>query len=100
MLSYIKAGRIGFGWGAISLRRRFVATVQCCGRPVRYYLLADGSGNERWMYGILVEGVGDREVIHGITASRLRIQTLLERLVRGRVTPVSVRDVVEDWLLT
>ena len=52
------------------------------------------------MYGILVEGVGDREVIHGITASRLRIQTLLERLVRGRVTPVSVRDVVEDWLLT
>lgn len=81
------------------MRRRFIATVQCCGRPVRYYLLVDAVRDGRWMYGILVEGDGDREAIPGITPSRLRAQMLLKRLIRGRVTPVTARDVVEDWLL-
>ena len=28
------------------------------------------------------------------------IVTMAERLIRGCVTPVTARDVVEDWLLT
>lgn len=67
---------------------------------MRYYLLVDVGKNGSRMYGILIEGGGSREMIPGITPSRLRIQSLLERLARGRVTPVTVRDVVEDWLLT
>lgn len=82
------------------MRRRLIATAQCRGRPVRYYLLADGVRDGKRMYGILVERGGDQELIPEIAPSRWRVQALLERLARGRVTPVTVRDAVEDWLLT
>lgn len=51
------------------------------------------------MYGILVEGGGDREMISTVMASRWRVQALLALLMQGHVTPTTARDVVEDWLL-
>lgn len=52
------------------------------------------------MYGILVESGGEREVLRSVTSSRRRAEALLALLVRGRVTPTTARDVVEDWLLS
>ncbi|WP_455581418.1 DUF6514 family protein [Dysosmobacter sp.] len=50
-------------------------------------------------YGILVESGQEREAIRGITLSQRRVETLLCTLIRGGVTAVTARDVVEDWLL-
>ncbi|MUU12746.1 MAG: hypothetical protein EP146_15835 [Oscillibacter sp.] len=46
-----------------------------------------------------VESGGERTEIPGITASQSGILSLLSKLMRGSVTPVAARDVVEDWLL-
>ena len=50
-------------------------------------------------YGVLVEYLTQRTEVPGITVFRRRAEALLELLRRGRVTPVTVRDVMEDWLL-
>lgn len=52
------------------------------------------------MYGVLVEGGGDRALIPSVAPSRRRVQALLAVMMQGRVTPITARDVVEDWLLT
>lgn len=99
MLLRYKGQRYTPGWGAICLRRRLVGIARCREMPVHYYLLVNGESGGRRMYGILVKCGGDREVIPEITPSRRRVQSLLGLLIQGRVTPVTVRDVVEDWLL-
>ena len=38
------------------------------------------------------------ETVADITSSQRQIQSLLDALARGGVTPAAVRDVVEDWL--
>lgn len=81
------------------MRRHFVGAARCGGLPVHYYLLAHGRKDGRRMYGILVEGGGDREMISTVMASRWRVQALLALLMQGHVTPTTARDVVEDWLL-
>ena len=37
--------------------------------------------------------------VPNLSPSRARVQELAEALVRGGVTPVTLRDVVDDWLL-
>ena len=34
-----------------------------------------------------------------LSPSRQKVQDLAEALIRGTVTPVGLRDVVDDWLL-
>lgn len=80
------------------MRRDLVGAARCGRRPVRYYLLADRRNGGRRMYGVLVESGGDRAVLRSVTPSRRRVEALLALLVRGRVTPATARDVVEDWL--
>ena len=71
-----------------------------CGKPtVRYSLVADDLENAGENYGVLVESGGERLLLRGITVSQRRIQALLGLLMAGNVTAVTVRDVVEDWLL-
>jgi len=64
--------------------------------PVRYYLLTER--RELCAYGICVEYQEEMVEISHITPSRQRIMALLRLLMNGCVTPVAVRDVVEDWL--
>lgn len=66
---------------------------------MHYYLLVNRVRGGGRMYGIRVESGGEVESIRAITPSRYRVQGLLNRLMRGRVTPTAARDVVEDWLL-
>ena len=59
-----------------------------------YYRLEDGRG-----YGICIrDGSGGVAMAPGVTTRRRKIDALLRRMVRGAVSPASMRDVVEDWL--
>ena len=82
------------------MHRMLVGTAQCRKLPVRYYLLAEELHNETETYGVGVEYNGTLAEIHGITISQRRITALLYALIMGTVTPIALRDVVEDWLLT
>lgn len=67
-----------------------------------YYLLAETLGTEEGCetYGVKIAGSGgDGDAVRDITVSQGRILCLLSALVKFQVTPVSLRDVVEDWLL-
>ena len=50
-------------------------------------------------YGVKVVGAdGEEASVTNLTVSAGRIDQLMELLVRNGVTPVTLRDVVEDWL--
>ena len=63
---------------------------------LRYYML--WSMQSRNGYGICVTCGGDAAFIPGIASSEAEIRRLLEAMIQGRVTPVTARDIVEDWL--
>lgn len=81
------------------MQREFIGTVKCRDFEVRYYLLAEFSELGR-LYGVGMERDGEGVDLPAITPSRMRAQALLKDLMWGQVTPVSLRDVVEDWLLS
>ena len=81
------------------MRACFVGRRPCRGVPVDYFLLVEERDALWEHYGVCVESGGERTEIPGITASQTGILLLLSRLMRGSVTPVAARDVVEDWLL-
>ena len=82
------------------MRRIFMGTALCQDLPVRYYLLAEAHEDETEIYGIGVEYAGETAEIPNITPFQHRIQKLAETLMQGCVTPATLRDVTEDWLLT
>ena len=51
-------------------------------------------------YGAAItdRSTGERAAVANITVSLPRIDALMELLVRNRVSPVHLRDVVDDWL--
>ena len=73
--------------------------VRICDECVRLCMsiLDDGFDD---LDGIQVEVGREKTVIPRITPSQVAVLALAERLIRGCVTPVTARDVVEDWLLT
>ena len=80
------------------MRRQLAGTAQSCEQPVRYYLLTEEEKDGKNAYGVLVEG-DETLSIPDITPSRSRIQSLLALMIQGHVTPVTARDVVEDWIV-
>ena len=79
------------------MRRVLFGQSECRGAAVCYYLVTEKrEGRER--YGLQVKYDGETETIPDITTSRGEIQALLKAMARGVVTPVSAREVVEDWL--
>lgn len=72
----------------------------CChGKTVKYYLLEDAADSIAGQYGISLECDNEQVSLPGITVSQPRILALMDALISGSVTPVTLRDVVEDWLL-
>ena len=66
---------------------------------VEYYRTEESTGQGRWDYGVeITTSQGECSRIGGITVSRQEIGCLLDRLVRNSVTPVTLRDVIDDWL--
>ena len=82
------------------MRRIFMGTARCQELPVRYYLLAEDREDGTETYGIGVEYAGETAEIPNITPLQYRIQKLAQMLIRGLVTPTTLHDVTEDWLLT
>lgn len=67
-------------------------------RTINYSLVAGTPGADRGEYGILIESDGEQVLIPALSFSRRGVQELLGRMCRGLVTPVTARDIAEDWL--
>ena len=75
------------------MKREFYGEVNCKGKMIRYYLL-----DLPEHYGICVEYCGERAELPGLTQDRACAENLLRSMMRGIVTPVTARDVAEDFL--
>lgn len=69
----------------------------------RYYILvgemAVSGGLACESYGVKIVGEnGEEAAVPDLTVRPDRIDSLMERLVRGTVSPVTLRDVINDWL--
>ncbi|MCI9643934.1 MAG: hypothetical protein HFF97_04290 [Oscillibacter sp.] len=80
------------------MRKLFVGEARCRSSQVRYYLLEEDA-EEPGSYGVQIELEGEEASVAGLGPSREKVRDLAEALVRGAVTPVGLRDVVDDWLL-
>lgn len=80
------------------MRKLFVGEAPCRALPARYYLLVEETENSG-SYGIQIELRGEEASARNLSPSRQRVLELAGTLARGAVTPVGLRDVVDDWLL-
>lgn len=68
-----------------------------------YYLIIDTIETDHFAcenYGVCIrEENGESTEIHGITTSAYQIDELMTMLVEQGVTPCTLRDVVDDFLL-
>lgn len=82
------------------MRELLVESPRDCG--YRYVILVDEmtvGGMSCESYGVRVTGPdGDCAEIPNITVSAGRIDELVDLLRRNQVSPVTLRDVVDDWL--
>ena len=69
----------------------------CRNLSIQYFLVTESEPDGQRKYGICVRCGEDVETVSGLTASLRRVQELLNLLMRGVVTPVTVMDIVEDW---
>lgn len=81
------------------MRSVFMGSRRLSGETLSYHLLIEEVEDLGENYGVLLEGFGQTAAILGITVVQNRALSLLEKLRHGAVTPASLRDVVEDWLL-
>lgn len=74
----------------------------CNGQPLvlAYSLLVTGAADEPEHYGVRIEEQvsGSLTQVLDLTTQAKRIYDLLDKLVRNAVTPIGLRDVLEDWL--
>lgn len=80
------------------MRRILIGETEVLGKGTSYYLLED-TDQFRSSYGVEIVRGGERSRVYGLAASGDRVLRLAELLLRCAVTPVSLRDVAEDWLL-
>ncbi|WP_209344170.1 DUF6514 family protein [Flavonifractor sp. AGMB03687] len=82
------------------MRELLLESPQGC--AYRYAILVDEmavGGLSCESYGVKVTGPdGDCEAVPNITVSTGRIDELVDLIRRNQVSPVTLRDVIEDWL--
>jgi len=82
------------------MRKLLVGEARCRTAWARYYLLErEPEEGETASYGVQVELEDETAAVRDLSSSRQRTADLAAALVRGAVTPVALRDVVDDWLL-
>ena len=60
-----------------------------------YYRLEEGN-----CYGVCIrDQSGGAAMVPDITASKRKVNALLNRLIQGTVSPIGMQDVIEDWLI-
>jgi len=82
------------------MRSLLIGTKEILKEQIEYYILAE-EDQDAYMesYGVrIVHGESISQICR-ITASSDKIQTLIMRLMEGLVTPITLRDVIEDWVL-
>lgn len=64
------------------------------------YRLFEQPGEGRSCYGVSVENpnTGEYAVVEDVTLERDRAEQLMDLLTVGQVTPVSLREIVEDFI--
>ncbi len=83
------------------MRKILIGRSACGGEEYDYYLLAEELKElSAENYGVQITGRAHEETIRGITFSQEGILALVQAMIRCAVTPVTARDVVEDWLAT
>jgi len=80
------------------LHRVLVGEAEVLGEKTAYYLLDDTDGFPG-DYGVEIVRGSECSRVNGLAPSGDRVWRLVELLLRCAVTPVSLRDVTEDWLL-
>ena len=78
--------------------RRLAGKAECCGRKIWYCMISERNG-ENLSFGLSVVYRDEEVRIPAVTMVYGDIRALLTRMKRGKVTPVAVRDVIEDWIL-
>ena len=79
------------------MRKLLVGEARCLSSRARYYLLEDEE--EPGAYGVRIELGREAASAADLSPCRERVEALARALARGSVTPVCLRDVVDDWLL-
>ena len=77
----------------------FMGEAECEGSPIQYHLLAEEAESGIGSYGVRVILGEEIASLPGVTGSQTAIMELIEAMIRGTVTPVSAREIVDDWLL-
>lgn len=80
------------------MRTYYVGTAGCLGYPIYYYLTEETKDGVK-SYGVLVKFKERHAYIPNLAPSRNLVQSLLETLIAGAVTPLTVHDIIDDWLL-
>lgn len=75
------------------MEARFFAQAVCLGKPICYDLLCEEAS-----YGVAVRYNGEEVRIPNISTHPEVVHCLLEQMTAGAVTPVTAKDIVEDWL--
>lgn len=67
---------------------------------LEYYLLVSPLAKDLEIYGVKIveQRSGATASVPGLTVSSRRIFHLIDVLSKGIVTPISLADIVEDWL--
>ena len=69
------------------------------GIPVSYHLVVEERADGGFSFGITIRRGKEEVFVPDITSKPTEICALLHRMVRGSVTPVTAKDVIEDWVL-
>lgn len=82
------------------MRTLFIGRKEIRKQPVDYYLLTDEFENFCENYGVQISCAGgEASAVRGLTISQNKILLLLSTLMKYAVTPTTLQDVVDDWLL-
>ncbi|MPM82207.1 hypothetical protein SDC9_129268 [bioreactor metagenome] len=80
------------------MHRVLVGETEVLGEKTAYYLL-DNTDGFPGDYGVEIVRGSECSRVNGLAPSGDRVWRLAELLVQCAVTPVTLRDVTEDWLL-
>ena len=79
------------------MEKELVGKAKCLKETIYYYLIAETALVRKCTYGVMIQYGAETCCITSISTSRSRVQSFLDLLIRGKVTPGTALDVFEDW---
>lgn len=80
------------------MQRILIGKTEVLGQLTSYYLLRETAGALEY-YGVEIARGTERGRVKRIAVSGDRMWDFAEQLMKSGVTPTTLRDVIEDWLL-